>query len=156
MTGLVILAVALLQGLFLLGVPYFYDVDNAAEATGDPTITWSALLAPMGFQIGATDGAVAWIPAAAGPQGVCLVASNSAGEDTQCFTVIVAASGPPPEEPQRGPERDDLEDAARDCAQEDERGDRRRHVTPRRARSSGRGSPTDRRPRSSGAAASSR
>lgn len=78
-----------------VGVPWAYDDDATAEASGDAPISWTALLAPAGFGIDPSTGAVAWTPAAAGDAGVCLVASNAAGEDTQCFTVAVSLAGPP-------------------------------------------------------------
>ncbi|MHB1845757.1 MAG: beta strand repeat-containing protein, partial [Deltaproteobacteria bacterium] len=72
-----------------VGVPYLYDAQGTAIATGSTPLTWSASIAPQGFAVDPKSGAVSWTPAAAGSFSVCLNVANSAGSDQQCFQVAV-------------------------------------------------------------------
>lgn len=81
------------NSLATLGVPYLYDADGKAEATGTGPLTWSVVAGPAGLSIEAGSGALTWSPSALGSYPVCLRASNAAGEVQQCFAVTVA-SGP--------------------------------------------------------------
>ena len=67
---------------------YRYDV----SATGFPAPTYSLDAAPAGMTIDGVTGRIEWTPDAlqAGPQAVRVVATNSAGTDTQEFTIDVS------------------------------------------------------------------
>jgi hypothetical protein len=71
-----------------VGVPYTYDVD----ATGIPVPTFALITFPTGMTIDPNSGVIQWTPTAAGDFDVCAEAANSAGADTQCFTISVAES----------------------------------------------------------------
>ena len=71
-----------------VGVPYTYDVD----ATGIPVPTFTLITFPTGMTIDPNTGLIQWTPAAVGDANVCVEAANSAGADTQCFTISVAES----------------------------------------------------------------
>jgi len=71
-----------------VGVPYTYDVD----ATGIPAPTFALITFPTGMTINPNSGLIQWTPTAVGDSDVCVEASNSAGADTQCFTISVAES----------------------------------------------------------------
>ncbi|MBZ0252937.1 MAG: PKD domain-containing protein, partial [Candidatus Methylomirabilis sp.] len=73
-----------------VGVPYQYDEDARAEATGDEPIGWSAVGAPAGFTIDAETGLITWTPTTAGPQGVTIRATNAVGYNDESFVVDVA------------------------------------------------------------------
>jgi lysophospholipase L1-like esterase len=75
----------------MVGLAYAYDVD----ATGSPAPTYSLLILPTGMDIDSGTGAIAWIPQAGqeGLNAVQVVATNTAGADTQSFDIDVA-SGP--------------------------------------------------------------
>ncbi|MBI3182149.1 MAG: PKD domain-containing protein [Myxococcales bacterium] len=74
------------------GQPYHYDGDDKATSLGTTPIGWSTQIAPSGFSIDATTGVVSWTPLAPGQYGICLVATNVAGKDQQCFQVTVSGS----------------------------------------------------------------
>jgi hypothetical protein len=71
-----------------VGVPYTYDVD----ATGIPAPVFHLFTYPTGMTIDTITGLIQWTPTAVGDSDVCVEASNSAGADTQCFTISVAES----------------------------------------------------------------
>jgi len=71
-----------------VGQPYTYDVD----AIGIPTPTFALITFPTGMTINPNSGVIQWTPTAAGDSNVCVKAVNSAGADTQCFTITVAES----------------------------------------------------------------
>ncbi|MFN2222935.1 MAG: putative Ig domain-containing protein, partial [Candidatus Promineifilaceae bacterium] len=72
--------------------PYSYQ----PYATGSTPITWALLQAPAGMTISQTSGLVEWTPNAPGDATVEIEASNTAGSDTQLYTLVV--SNPPPPE----------------------------------------------------------
>lgn len=78
-----------------VGLPYAYDADGAAEATGEEAAMWSLVSGPVGFEIDAVTGVVTWTPAETGFFEVTLAADNGGGRVTQTFGVLVA--DPPPE-----------------------------------------------------------
>jgi hypothetical protein len=71
-----------------VGQLYTYDVD----ATGIPVPTFALITFPTGMTINPNSGVIQWTPTAAGDSNVCVEAVNSAGADTQCFTISVAES----------------------------------------------------------------
>jgi hypothetical protein len=71
-----------------VGQLYTYDVD----ATGIPVPTFALITFPTGMTINPNSGVIQWTPTAAGDSNVCVKAVNSAGADTQCFTISVAES----------------------------------------------------------------
>ena len=71
-----------------VGQLYTYDVD----ATGIPTPTFALITFPTGMTINPNSGLIQWTPTAVGDSDVCVEAVNSAGADTQCFTISVAES----------------------------------------------------------------
>jgi len=71
-----------------VGVPYTYDV----EATGIPAPVFHLFTYPTGMTIDTITGLIQWTPTAVGDSLVCVEAVNSAGADTQCFTISVAES----------------------------------------------------------------
>jgi uncharacterized repeat protein (TIGR01451 family) len=68
---------------------YRYDV----EAVGSPVPTYALTIHPSGMTIDPTTGLISWIPTAAqeGNYAVKVEASNSAGSDTQNFSIVVTA-----------------------------------------------------------------
>jgi hypothetical protein len=66
---------------------YRYDV----EAIGDPSPNFALLSAPAGMTIDPGSGLIQWVPAISGNFAVTVEARNTAGSDTQTFTVQVAA-----------------------------------------------------------------
>ncbi|MHC1745314.1 MAG: putative Ig domain-containing protein [Syntrophobacteraceae bacterium] len=73
-----------------VGVDYVYDV-NAVDAPGD-VVTFSLDAFPSGMSINPTTGAIAWLPAAEGPAGVTVRATDQAAlSSTQSFTITVGA-----------------------------------------------------------------
>jgi hypothetical protein len=73
----------------IVGQAYAYDV----EASGSPAPTFSLSASPSGMAIDATSGLITWTPAASGDFPVTVVASNSAGSDSQSFTISVLPAG---------------------------------------------------------------
>ena len=71
-----------------VGQLYTYDVN----ATGIPTPTFALITFPSGMTINPNSGVIQWTPTAVGDSDVCVEAVNSAGADTQCFTISVAES----------------------------------------------------------------
>jgi PKD repeat protein len=69
----------------VVGVAYIYDV----EASGDPAPAFSLSTFPSGMTIDATSGLISWTPSNAGNFDVSVLASNTAGNDTQSFTISV-------------------------------------------------------------------
>ncbi|MEZ4699240.1 MAG: putative Ig domain-containing protein [Rhodothermales bacterium] len=69
------------------GQAYSYDVN----ATGNPAPTYALTTSPAGMTINASTGVIAWTPSATGTFNVALRATNSQGEDTQSFSIIVSA-----------------------------------------------------------------
>ena len=74
---------------------YTYDVD----ATGYPVPTYSLNVSPVGMEIVEATGAITWTPAVGdtGLHDVEVVATNSAGADTQSYTIDVASEPDCPE-----------------------------------------------------------
>ncbi len=72
-----------------VGVPYFYDDDATASATGSAPFTWSILAAPAGFTLDSVTGAIGWTPTSLGTSAACIKVSNSVGEAQQCFSILV-------------------------------------------------------------------
>ena len=68
-------------------VPYSYDVN----ATGDAPITYALATKPTGMSIDSGSGVISWTPTSGqvGSKNVTVTASNSAGTDTQTFTINV-------------------------------------------------------------------
>ncbi|MBZ0253477.1 MAG: Ig domain-containing protein, partial [Candidatus Methylomirabilis sp.] len=79
----------------VVGIPYTYDADGKASASGDPPITWSKVAGPAAFSIHATNGAVSWTPSVKGSVPVTVRATNAAGFADQSFTVDVSAGAAP-------------------------------------------------------------
>jgi len=71
-----------------VGQLYTYHVD----ATGIPVPTFALITFPTGMTINPNSGVIQWTPTAVGDSNVCAEAVNSAGADTQCFTISVAES----------------------------------------------------------------
>jgi hypothetical protein len=69
-----------------VGQPYTYDVD----ATGSPAPSYSLMTAPAGMSIDVASGIISWTPTAAGNFSVTVEANNTAGTDSQNFTIDVA------------------------------------------------------------------
>jgi lysophospholipase L1-like esterase len=71
----------------VVGQPYTYDV----EVTGVPTPTLALLASPDGMTIDSGTGIISWTPAEnqVGSHAVEVEASNSFGNDTQPFTIVV-------------------------------------------------------------------
>ena len=76
-----------------VGEPFSYDV----EASGIPAPTYSLTTSPSGMTINSTTGLIQWTPTATqtGSNPVTVLAANSAGSDTEDFTVICSAFVPP-------------------------------------------------------------
>jgi PKD repeat protein len=68
-----------------VGQVYTYDV----EATGSPAPTFSLTEFPSGMAIDPSSGLIAWMPTMAGDYPVTVEATNSAGTDSQSFTLTV-------------------------------------------------------------------
>ena len=68
--------------------PYVYNVD----ATGVPSPTFSLVTFPAGMTIFTDTGRIEWIPTSTGPVNVTVAATNSAGTDTDSFTLTVEAA----------------------------------------------------------------
>jgi hypothetical protein len=68
-----------------VGHLYTYDV----EATGIPAPVFHLYTSPTGMTIDTITGVIQWTPTAVGDSDVCVEAINSAGADTQCFTITV-------------------------------------------------------------------
>lgn len=79
-----------------VGRPYSYDV----EAVGDPDPTYALLTYPDGMSIDPATGLISWTPVLGqeGGHPVVVEAGNSAGADTQDFTVEVEAGTRCPED----------------------------------------------------------
>jgi hypothetical protein len=71
--------------------PYSYDADNTVDVTGTPPFTFEVVSGPRGFDIDGS-GEISWTPKPnqSGPQSVEIRVSNSAGSDTQSWTIAVA------------------------------------------------------------------
>ncbi len=65
-----------------------------AQASGAPPLTWSLVSGPGWMSIDATTGRVSGTPTAAGDSAVTIQATNSAGSDTQTYTLAVSALPP--------------------------------------------------------------
>jgi hypothetical protein len=68
-----------------VGQPYSYDVD----ATGVPTPTYALITYPAGMTINTATGLIEWTPSATGDYGVTVEAQNTAGTDSQSFSIHV-------------------------------------------------------------------
>jgi len=77
----------------IVGLPYVYDADRRASATGQGPFTWSKAYGPADFAIDASTGQITWTPTVAGAYLIGLQVSDPAGTDTQLFTVQVGTSG---------------------------------------------------------------
>ena len=78
------------QTTALGGRMYTYDV----EAMGNPAPTFALTTHPAGMTIDGNSGLVTWNPAAIGDYGVTVIAENSAGADTQSFSINVPGVAP--------------------------------------------------------------
>ncbi len=74
-----------------VGVPYSYDV----EAEGVPAPEFGLLTSPAGMEIDSVSGVITWTPDAAGDFNVTVEAYNSAGADSQSYTITVATPAVP-------------------------------------------------------------
>jgi hypothetical protein len=72
-----------------VGQPYTYDVD----ATGVPAPTYALLTYPAGMTINSTSGLIEWTPSATGDYSVEVEAQNTAGTDTQSYSIHVEELG---------------------------------------------------------------
>ncbi|RME48903.1 MAG: hypothetical protein D6795_12285 [Deltaproteobacteria bacterium] len=79
-----------------LGMPYHYDADDTAEATGGGEFVWSKIEGPDAFLIDPFTGFIRWTPDRIGEVPVEIGVENSAGRDTQSFEVEVACCSEPP------------------------------------------------------------
>ncbi|HFQ93830.1 MAG TPA: hypothetical protein ENK32_07465, partial [Anaerolineae bacterium] len=68
------------------GTLYYYPV----QATGVPTPTFSLPVHPTGMQINANTGLISWLPSGGGDFSVTVQATNTAGSDTQSYTLHVS------------------------------------------------------------------
>ena len=68
------------------GVLYYYPV----QATGVPAPTFSLPVRPPGMQINVNTGLISWLPSGGGDFNVVVSATNTAGFDTQSYTLHVA------------------------------------------------------------------
>jgi hypothetical protein len=68
-----------------VGQPYAYD----AEADGVPAPTYALTNAPEGMTIDSGSGLIAWTPSSTGSFGVAVRASNSQGNASQLYTIVV-------------------------------------------------------------------
>lgn len=75
-----------------IGQPYSYHV----EANGNPAPSFALIVAPLGMTIDAASGLIVWTPTYAGVFDVTVEAINSAGVDTQSFSITVSE---PPQAP---------------------------------------------------------
>ena len=69
------------------GTPYSYDVD----ASGTAPITYSLTTAPTGMTIDPNSGLIEWSSPVLGDHAVSILAENSAGSDTQDYTLSITA-----------------------------------------------------------------
>jgi hypothetical protein len=74
-------------------VPYSYKV----EAVGYPLPEYSLTTKPAGMTIDPSTGEISWLPLVLGDVDVTVEVSNSAGTDTQDFTITVGAITPCPQ-----------------------------------------------------------
>ena len=65
--------------------PYSYQV----RVYGDPVLLYELTSAPGGMTIDPATGAISWTPTAVGSFNVTVRVSNSFGDDTQSFTIVV-------------------------------------------------------------------
>src|SRR4051812_258147 len=75
----------------IAGQAYHYADGDRVLASGDVPITWSAPIAPTGFQIDASTGTVTWTPTVGGDVNIQIDATNATGVTHQAFTVHVNA-----------------------------------------------------------------
>ncbi|HIP73409.1 MAG TPA: hypothetical protein EYH05_18670, partial [Anaerolineae bacterium] len=68
------------------GTLYYYPV----QATGVPTPTFSLPVHPAGMQINTSTGLISWLPPSGGDFSVTVQATNTAGSDTQSYTLHVS------------------------------------------------------------------
>ena len=67
-----------------------------ATASGDPPMTWFLTSGPVGMNLDTSTGLLSWTPADVGPFPVEIQATNSAGFDTQVYTLTIMEETPPP------------------------------------------------------------
>jgi hypothetical protein len=77
----------------IVGLPYAYDADRRASASGQGPFTWAKVYGPADFSIDASTGLVNWTPASPGSYLIGLQVSDASGADAQLFTVQVGPSG---------------------------------------------------------------
>ncbi len=71
-------------------LPYHYDADDSAEATGVGAITWSKITGPSEFSVDENSGLVTWTPSTDGETDITIQAEDSTGDSAeQSFTVNV-------------------------------------------------------------------
>ncbi len=83
-------------------VPYAFDDDRRASASGSGPITWSLVSGPPEFALDPVTGLIDWTPATAGPATIRIAATNAYGNDELVFGVDVDGSGTPPNILSRG------------------------------------------------------
>ncbi|MAT96582.1 MAG: hypothetical protein CL608_05510 [Anaerolineaceae bacterium] len=71
--------------------PYTYQ----AQASGSQPFSWTLTGAPAGMSINANSGLISWTPATVGSFNVIVQAGNTAGTDTQSYTLDVTDPAPP-------------------------------------------------------------
>lgn len=75
----------------IVGVTYHYDVN----ADGAPPPTYTLMAGPGDMAINSTSGVIFWTPSAAGNYSATVQANNTAGYDSQTFTINVVPAEPP-------------------------------------------------------------
>jgi hypothetical protein len=71
------------------GLPYRYDADNRALASGGGTIRWEKLFGPPSFAISRDTGEVSWVPTDTGRFAIGISATDGTNSDAQLFVVTV-------------------------------------------------------------------
>ncbi|MCK4660706.1 MAG: right-handed parallel beta-helix repeat-containing protein [Phycisphaerae bacterium] len=75
------------------GLPYEYDADGCASATGTGTLVWSKRRGPDEFQIDSATGCISWTPAQPGAVVISIEVIDDVSIDVQSFQVMVAGTG---------------------------------------------------------------
>jgi hypothetical protein len=77
----------------IVGLPYVYDADRRASASGQGPFTWTKVYGPVDFTIDTGSGQITWAPTTPGAYLIGLQVTDPSGTDTQLFTVQVGPSG---------------------------------------------------------------